>query len=445
VGYGGAAAGAVVLDVGRLGQALFWGYDARASAVGGGDGSAEEEGWERAAACLDEAAEELARVPLGTTLFAGFPGTGWVSEHLDRMFEEDEGGGDDQDGDGGEDDPNREIDRAVLEHLRSSDPLRRRYNLFAGWAGHGVYALERLPRRSAVRILERVVELLAGSAEETAAGITWRTPAELLGEGERRRFPHGFYPLGLGHGIPGVLALLAAARCAGVAPERAGRLLEGGVEWLLAAGTEVDGRVVYPPFLPAPPPGSASGSPVASPELPPLSWCCGEAGVAAGLLGAARAVGEPRWESAALELARAAAARPPADGGVVDAGLCHGAAGVAHAFLRLHRATGDERCADAARRWFRDLLDRRRPGRGETGFFTAPRASHFGSPGGEAELAEVGGLMRGVAGIGLTLLAATSEVPPAWDRLLLLSHRDGGGDGDGDDGLAAGPGGEGRG
>jgi len=219
VGYGGAATGAAVLDVGRLGQALFWGYDARACS--GGEGL--EEGWERAAACLDEAAEELAKVPLGTTLFAGFPGTGWVGEHLDRTFaaedleegddgggDEEEGGGDEEEGGGDEeeDDPNREVDEAVLELLRASAPARRRFNLFGGWVGHGVYALERLPRPPAVEILERVVELLAGSAEESAAGMTWRTPPWLLSDGERRRFPHGCHPWGLGHGIPGVLVLL---------------------------------------------------------------------------------------------------------------------------------------------------------------------------------------------------------------------------------------------
>ncbi|HEX7277236.1 MAG TPA: lanthionine synthetase LanC family protein, partial [Acidimicrobiales bacterium] len=97
--------------------------------------------------------------------------------------------------------------------------------------------------------------------------------------------------------------------------------------------------------------------------------------------------------------AAAAAARPIQDAGVVDAGLCHGAAGLLHVSNRLYQATGDERQAAAARRWLEPAL-------------TLPVAG--------------AGFLEGRAGVGLALLAATTDVEPEWDRILLLSGATGG-------------------
>ncbi len=76
----------------------------------------------------------------------------------------------------------------------------------------------------------------------------------------------------------------------------------------------------------------------------------------------------PSALAAAADIALAAAARPAAASGVVDAGLCHGAAGVAHLFARLHLAPGSAALADAARGWLRRALDLRSPDRGPGGF-----------------------------------------------------------------------------
>jgi hypothetical protein len=99
-----------------------------------------------------------------------------------------------------------------------------------------------------------------------------------------------------------------------------------------------------------------------------LAWCYGDPGVAAALLVAAQAVGEKSRERQALEIALHAAARPPEQARVVDAGLCHGAAGLGHLFNRMFQATGEKRLAEAARFWFQRTLEFRRRGKGIGGY-----------------------------------------------------------------------------
>src|SRR6185295_13537864 len=103
-----------------------------------------------------------------------------------------------------------------------------------GLVGFGVYALERLPRPSAVACLEQVVASLAETAERRDSGTTWWTDPGWLPPWQSKPAPNGYYNLGLAHGVPGVIALLGAACAAGVAADIARPLLDGAVAWLMA-------------------------------------------------------------------------------------------------------------------------------------------------------------------------------------------------------------------
>src|SRR5262249_10430548 len=150
--------------------------------------------------------------------------------------------------------------------------------------------------------------------------------------------PEGYDNLGLAHGVPGVVALLAGTVAAGVEVRRASALLEGAVRWVLAH----DAPGGFPTWV----------GPGIAPQGSRVAWCYGDPGVAAALSLAARVAGEPAWDRAARAVARRAAARPFAESGIVDTGLCHGAAGVAHVLARIARAYGDETLADTARELF---------------------------------------------------------------------------------------------
>jgi len=356
----------------------------------------EEHQAERAATLLETAAQILATTVLPPGLYSGFSGIAWVAEHLQtRLFEPDP-----EDGD-----PNREIDEALLAYLSSlTEPDE--YDLIRGFTGLGVYARERLPSPSGAELLERVIDRLAAQAETGPEGTTWFTPPNRLPDWQREIYPQGLYNLGVAHGIPAVIALLAIACRNGVAADRARPLLDGAVRWLLARQ------------LPAGK-GSCFGTAFVADEEPTasrLAWCYGDPGIAATLLVAARAAGEPAWEDKALEVARAAASRPAERSFVRDAGVCHGAAGLAHLFNRFWQTSGEEVFRDAARFWIEHALELRFPGEGIAGF----RAWHA-LAGSTGQWTAVPGLLEGAAGVALVLLAAVSPAEPEWDRILLVS------------------------
>jgi lantibiotic modifying enzyme len=378
-------AGRASLAEGYPGLAVLFGYLAQARPGQGHEATAGR--------FLGEAITAASQAPLQASLYTGLASVGWAAEHLRQQF------------------PHlvaeaitEEVDEALREQL-DSPRWSGDYDLILGLVGLGVYALERLPARAGAGVLERVIEHLAETAECRPEGATWWTNPAWLPPETRERLPRGYYNLGLAHGVPGVIALLGAACAAGVGVATARPLLEEAVRWLLAQQG---------------PDGAGFGGWL-EPEGPRpgptrLAWCYGDPGVAAALLLAARCVGEPAWEREALAVALRSMARPPDQTGVRDAGLCHGAAGLGHLFNRLYQATGEPRLAEAARFWFRQTLELRHPDRGIAGFAALTKERE-----GEERWVDEPGLLTGVAGIALALLAACTPVEPAWDRVLLVS------------------------
>lgn len=381
---------------GTAGQALFHAYLAEV----GGEGA--EHHAERADHLLDQAIESLATVPMRPGLYSGFTGVAWAAEHLGRLL----GGEEEQGEDGAEDeDMNAEIDEALLTALDRASWVGD-YDLISGLVGCGVYALERIPRPSAVRCLEAIVDRLEETAESNGQGTTWFTPPETLPSVSRQQTPLGCYNLGVAHGVPGVIPLLADACRLGIRHDKARPLLEGAVRWLLQQSLGEQRGACYPTWL----------GPGIEPRPSRLAWCYGDPGIAATLLYAARALGVEEWEREALAIATHAASSAPEDAGVRDAGLCHGAFGLAHIYNRIHQAAGGDLFADAARLWYRLGLEMRKPEGGIAGFETwSP------NPDGELGWEADPGFLTGVAGIGLALLAAVTSVEPQWDRLLLTA------------------------
>jgi len=341
------------LSGGHAGLALFFTYCERV--LGRADAG------ERARSHLDQAVTELEIQPApSASLYHGFAGVAWVTEHLAAG----EGFAD-------EEDPNEEIDAALLSILRRS-PWRGEHDLLGGLVGWGVYALERLPRPSAAAMLPLLLARLAEQVDAVRKS-----------------------DLGMAHGAAGMIALLARMLREGAAGPEAGGLLTELVDSVLARRSS-----------------SSEGE-------DDLAWCAGDAGLSVALLAAGRACGREDWEGAARRLAATAAARYPDADDLVqsfDPALCHGTAGLSHLFHRFYQVTGDPALLAAARRWLERTLARRRPGEGVGGYLSRRRLAD-GRPGWIADP----GFLGGAAGIGLALLAAATPVEPAWDRLLLLS------------------------
>lgn len=341
------------------------------------------------------AGDLLATQPYGTGLFGGFPGVGWVASHLRDLLELE-----------GED-PAGDIDNA-LETLLAHENWQDSYDLILGLVGHGIYACERLETGRGRYLLTRVVEHLEQLVVVREEGLAWYTPARLLPAWQREFAPEGYWNLGLAHGIPGVLALLGRALRTGVASTSIRPLLEGGAAWLLSQRNPEGHQGWFNSSLSEQHPRVPRGSRVA--------WCYGDLGVAAALLSAARDVGRSDWEVEALAIARDAAARSRKSSGVLDAGLCHGAAGNALIFLRLWHATGEACFKEAALDyldWTLAFRDSSQP----FGGFPQHRIDDFN----RSSTHYIPGLLEGGIGVALTLLAALTNQPPEWDRILLVS------------------------
>ena len=345
---------------------------------------------------LNAALDFLADSQLLPDLYCGFTGIAWAAAQVDRLAGHRNVEGDEF----------SQIDDLLLDVL-SVESWSYHYDLISGLVGLGAYALERLPNPRAHSCLTRVVEHLSRWAERGPEGVTWRTPVNLLAESRHTARPNGEYNLGLAHGVPGAIALLAQASAAGAAAEEAAMLVDQSIPWLLKQ------RIANSP-------GASFGYDVSvDDDLGPSrsAWCYGDPGVAAALLCAARCRGNVTWEREAIELAVAAANRPESAMAVCDAGLCHGWAGLAHLFNRLYQTSGDARFVEPTQRFFKRTLEIRRKDGGIAGY-SAWQAG-FDIAGGWRDEP---GLLEGAAGVALALAAAATDVEPTWDTFLLISN-----------------------
>ncbi|MDP8931685.1 MAG: lanthionine synthetase C family protein [Actinomycetota bacterium] len=373
---------------GQAGLALLCAWQA---AAGAGSPQAGDLAWR----CLDRAIDAVATIEMDNSLFHGFVGVGWAAHFVDRLLHSD---GDDR---------NEAIDDALCRLLSRPDLWPAPHDLVEGVTGAGVYALERLPRPSAMECLHHVIDRLEESARHDENGIYWWTPATELSPDSQEDHPSGVADLGLAHGVVGAISLLGALCGAGVERARTRPLLEGAVSWLRAQAVATEAGPTFPIWV----------APGFQPEPARSAWCYGDPGVAAALLVAARGAGEPQWEKEAVALACRAADRSAAETGVEDAGFCHGAAGLAHLYNRMYQATGESELGLAARDWLERTLE------------LCHLALGNGSPAPERPEQRDGqpwwglGLLYGAAGIALVLSAAATAVEPIWDRMFLVSAR----------------------
>jgi lantibiotic modifying enzyme len=346
---------------------------------------------------LDRAIDAVAETPMRPSLYGGFVGVAWAIEHLQNHELSS------IEGNGSEDaDPNGQVDAVLREYL-GAERWNDSYDLISGLVGIGVYVADRLPRAVAKQCFERVIEHLAKLARPMDAGITWWTPPEQLVPTSREEHPQGHANLGVAHGVPAAIALVAQARANGVPASEA--LLSRSLAWLLSQKSKDSGDSYFGYSY-------AAGSPWRPARA---AWCYGDPGISAALLCAARWTSDSGLEREALEIALRAAQRPADRCGVVDAPLCHGAAGLGHLYNRMFQATGDRRFMESALSWYERALGMRREGEGIGGYL----AWRPGEGGWAADRS----LLAGATGIALALLAAATPVEPSWDRLLLTSLR----------------------
>ncbi|WP_329570145.1 lanthionine synthetase C family protein [Kitasatospora sp. NBC_01266] len=280
------------------------------------------------------------------------------------------------------------------------------YDLFSGLAGLGAHLLDRHEAGESVPLEPVLTALVALTRPLTRHGL----PGWWVAQDVRGYVPTapraGHASLGLAHGAPGPLALLALAWRAGVQVPGQGDAIARLADWLLVRRWEDAAGPWWPEYV-------ELDGPLAV-HAPRPAWCHGTPGIARALHLAGLALGCARWRTTAISALRAALTRPGPRGRLTDAGLCHGWAGLLQTTWRMAQESGSPELADQVPRLAERLLELHDPEE-PFGFIPAARCG--------ARTDDPAGFLTGGVGAALALHTVATGVAPAtgWDRALLLA------------------------
>lgn len=279
------------------------------------------------------------------------------------------------------------------------------FDLIGGLSGICRYLLLRRHCPEAVAVLHDGLDHLIFLSHRLDSSPGYFTPVELLPTHlHRELYPCGYTDCGLAHGVPGPLATLALATTAGV--DRPGQhdSIRHLASWICEQRCDDEWGPNWPM-------GVGRGQP--DKRYPVRSaWCYGPPGVAVALRHAAEALGDGGLRQLSIQAFEAVANRPPQVRGIFSPIICHGVAGVLQATLRCVNSghVRSRALVVFANRLVQDLV------RG----FDSDAPLGFRDIDGDLRI-DSPAFLDGAAGVVMALLAATSDVEPAWDRLLLLS------------------------
>lgn len=272
------------------------------------------------------------------------------------------------------------------------------YDFLHGAVGLALYFLKRKTNDSKKYLAEFIKELdkIATKDEE---GIRWLSVLDHKNQTKGNN-------LSLSHGLASIIVVLSKIYKQGIEKEKTLELLNGSVKYLL--NQQLDNNKFYSIF-----PSWVNRN--EKPNNSRLAWCYGDLGMGIALWLAGNNTENKEWKDTAVEILLKTTDRTDiAQTGVVDAGLCHGAAGVAHIYNRMFKYTRIKEFEDAAEFWFNQTINMAIHKDSLSGY-KVYRTEEFGGS------YEDFGFLEGIAGIGLSLISAVSDIEPAWDECLLLS------------------------
>lgn len=305
----------------------------------------------------------------------------------------------------------------------------------AGWLAALLRAADLLGRRAtdATRqAADRLVDYLVELTRDDGGPLRWfcapsHFPTILGPDGEPtplpgyvKQFPDGVYNLGFAHGPPGILAALCRpdiAHATGTADREArSRRVRQGVRELSRTleALRID-SLDYPAWANLLLPHPDTGRPDTGAEQVPArsAWCYGPPGIAASLLPASAACGDPEPTDLAVATLLGVERTPAEQQRINSPTLCHGLAGLVTVYGRAAAQTGLpdlRRMHDAFLSRMCSYADPEHPY-----LFPDydPWGGHEHNP----------GLLTGAAGAMLALLGAVSDTAAGWDELLFLTPR----------------------
>lgn len=281
------------------------------------------------------------------------------------------------------------------------------YDVISGPAGIGAYLLSRLEVPGTALALNAVIDRLIFLSEWRDDGYLrlFLPPEWQPTERHLEQYPQGATDCGLAHGVPGPMAFLSLAHLHGVERPGLGEAIRRLADWVVAQRYEDDWGINWPYAVPPntaePPPGATTRA----------AWCYGSPGVARALWLAGCGLQDSDLQDLAVEAMRAVRRRPIEVRRIDAPILCHGVAGLLQIVLRFANDIDQHFFVEMAAELTQQLLD----------LFEPDSLSGFRDIEPDGRKVDNPGLLEGAAGAALTLLAAATDVEPAWDRMFLLS------------------------
>lgn len=233
-------------------------------------------------------------------------------------------------------------------------------------------------------------------------------PDRMVSPVEEHYFPKGHFNLGLSHGIPSVLALLALAMQQGHVVTGQRDALKTVSEWVWQArcvseeGITWDSHLSYEHW---------EGQEIQKSAWNRDAWCYGTPGVAYALYLVGEALEDEDLKQRALQ-AYSSLFQRHENWGLYAPTLCHGYAGLLQITHRLYLKSGDERLARERESLVQRVLE----------LYQEESRYGFRELRKETEKSDdFPGVLEGAAGAALVLLSLSQSREPEWDAAFLLS------------------------
>lgn len=288
----------------------------------------------------------------------------------------------------------------------------RDYDIISGAAGilAALVTLEAPDEDVQAAIGELLTYLLwLGEPAQPVGKERWFIPPRLLPTEEHRQVaPQGHFNCGIAHGIPGPLAALALAWLAGYRYPGLRETIAYLAGWIVEHQVNAPWGGDWPDCVPL----ESACDPERWRSLPPtrIAWCYGAPGVARSLWLAGQALDDEPLRQQALQAIETALRRLTTGGHIVSPHLCHGIAGLLQICLRFANECDSALIRESIPALVERVLNHYNPDF-VLGFRNMDQGIAVDHP----------GWLTGAPGIAMALLAASTPLIPAWDRVLLIA------------------------
>lgn len=314
----------------------------------------------------------------------GIAGVGWLVEHLENN-------------EFIECDTNsllNDMDNYIYESA-INDLKGKEYDFLHAALGKALYLVTR--KKINQSYLEEIAKQMLRLSESPVENqLRWKSPYKSPLQPE--------YNLSLSHGITSIINFFSRLYKLNIAKTESHEIISKSINFLLSFQS-VDQLSIFPnKHILNKPKNSISR----------LAWCYGDLGIGITLWQAAKIIDDKELENKSIEiLLHSSKRRDLKENLVIDAGLCHGTAGIAHIFNRMHLNTRKEEFKYAADYWFNETVKMAKFKDGVAGYKSWQNR--------HSEWQNDISFLEGIAGIGLALISAVSDIEPKWDESLLLS------------------------